>query len=152
MANENTDGHSESINNGIDSELITATLFPDHERLSFTPQLFGPSLMMQGESLVFRVHNHMTGRSHNGYWNFYKLSNGAFYMAPEKDELLHITWPSNGFDDVLTSDASGVVATMFALNYLLHEFGNKHLETMFWKLEDFARSHSERQKIFRAID
>lgn len=94
----------------------------------------------------------MTGRSHSGDWNFYELSNGGFYMAPEKDELLHITWPGNGFGDVLTSDASGIVATLFALNYLLHEFGNTHLETMFWKLKDFARGHPERQKIRRAVD
>lgn len=152
MANEYTDGHTESSNNGTDGEPITATLFPDYERLCFTPQLFGPSLMPSGEFLVIDVHDQMTRRSNSGYWNYYKLSNGGFYMAPEKAELLRIQWPGNGFDDMLTSDASGVVATLFTLNFMLHEFRAKHLETMYWKLEDFARGHPESQKIRRAID
>ena len=130
---------------------ITARLMPGYERFNFPPELFGSCSIQLGESLVFRTHNHMTGRSHSGYWNFYELSNGGFYMAPEKDELLHITGHGIGFDDVLTSDASGIVATLSALDCLILEFGNLHLETKYRKLKDFAQGHPESQKIFRVI-
>ena len=152
MTNKHADGRSESSYDGTDGEPITATLFPNYERLSFTPQLFGPYLVQSGEFSVIDIHDQMTRRSNSGYWNYYKLSNGGLYMAPEKDELLRIQWPGNGFDDLLTSEASGVVATLFTLNFMLHEFRAKHLETMYWKLEDFARGHPESQKIRHAID
>ena len=152
MANEHTDGRSKPIHNGMNGELITATLFPDYERPRFTYQLYGPNLMLSGEFSVGDIHDQMTGRGQSGYWNYYKLSNGGFYMAPKKDERLHITWPHSDFDDVLTSDASGVVATLFTLKFILVEFRDAHVEAMFLKLEDFARSHAESQKILRAID
>lgn len=130
---------------------ISTTLLTDYERLHGT-QLFGPTLTIQGELLVFDLHYHMTGGRNGCSWRSVEFSNGGFYMAPQTDELLHVTWHGNGFDDVLTSDASGIVATLFALNHLLHEFGTARLETMYWKLEDFARGHAESKKILRAID
>lgn len=152
MANKHTDGRSESSNNGTDGELITATIFPDHERVGFTYLLYGPNLMFSGEFSVGDIHDQMTGRDQSGYWNYYKLSNGGFYMAPKRDELLHITWPHSDFDGVLTSDASGIAATLFTLKFILAEFRDAHVEAMLLKLEDFARGHAESQKILRAID
>lgn len=129
---------------------ISATFLTDYERLHGT-QLFRPTLTIQGELLVCDLHYHMTGHHHN-YWGSVELGNGGFYMAPKSDELLHVTWPGNGFDGELTSDASGIVATLFALNHLLREFGTTRLETMYWKLEDFACGHGESKEILRAID
>ena len=152
MPTNHTLGTKKSVRKNKDCQTITAIIFPEYERLSFTPQLFGPELMLMGESLVFDLHNQMTGRSYSGHWEFYKLSNGGFYMAPEGNDLLRITWPGNRFDDVMSSDAAGIVMSLFALNIMAFEFHNSHLPAMVFKLEDFARGHAESSKIRKAID
>ena len=131
---------------------ISAKLCSTDERLSFTSQLFGPVLMSRGESLVLDVHNQMTGRIASGRWDYFTLTNDGLYMAPEKDELQPITWGGNGLDVVLTSDASGIVATLFALNIMHQEFGDWQPAVLFDLLEDFAREHAENKKIFRILD
>lgn len=130
---------------------ISAKLCTDDERLSFTSELFGLVLMLRGESLVLGVHHQMTGRISSGHWDYFKLTNHGLYLAPGKDELQPITWDPNGLDVVLTSDASGIVATLFALNTMHQEFGDWQSAVLFEYLEDFAREHAESQKIFRIL-
>lgn len=88
---------------------ISAKLCSNDERLSFTSELFGPVLMLQGKSLVLDVHKQMTGRNYSGHWHYFKLANDGLYMAPEKNEVHPITWGGNGLIEELTSDASSPV-------------------------------------------
>ena len=131
---------------------ISAKLCSNDERRSFTKELFGPVLMLQGESLVLDVHKQMTGHSYSGHWHYFKLSNDGLYMAPEKNEVHPITWGGNGLIEELTSDASGMVATLFALNAIHQEYGSWQPDLLFDLLQDFAREHAESQKIFRILD
>lgn len=128
-------------------EKITATLLYSDEQVNFSSLLFGSSLMDLGESFVYRKHEHLTGYHDSGDWHFYKLSNGGFYLAPKTDEHLNITFFDDDFVDVMTSDATGVVATMFVLDHLFDAFGDMHLFTMNGKLKDFALGHPEYLKI-----
>ncbi|EFL84201.2 hypothetical protein HMPREF0326_03252 [Desulfovibrio sp. 3_1_syn3] len=43
---------------------------------------------------------------HGGSWNFYKLSNGGFYMAPSKKRTYRILCNENEYDGTMTSDAA----------------------------------------------
>ena len=131
---------------------ISAKLCTNDERLSFTSELFGPVLMLQGESLVLDVHKQMTGRNYSGHWHYFKLTNDGFYMAPDNDEAQPIAWGGNGKVEELTSDASGIVATLFALNAIHQEYGAWQPDLLFDLLQDFAREHAECQKIFRILD
>ena len=131
---------------------ISAILCTNEERLSFTSELFGPVLKLQGESLVLEVHKQMTGHSYSGHWHYFKLSNDGLYMAPEKNEVHPITWGGNGLVEELTSEASGIVATLFALNAIHQEHGGWQPDLQFYWLQDFAREHAESRKIFRVLD
>ena len=131
---------------------ISAKLCTNDERLSFTSELFGPVRMLQGESLVLEVHKQMTGRNYSGHWHYFKLANYGLYMAPDNDEAQPITWGGNGIVEELTSDASGIVATLFALNAIHQEYGAWQPDLLFDLLQDFAREHAESQKIFRILD
>lgn len=134
------------------SHRISAILCSNDERRSFTSELFGPVLKLQGKSLVLDVHKQMTGRSYSGHWHYFKLSNTGLYMAPSKNEVHPITWGGNGLIEELTSDASGIVATLFALNAIHQKYGDWQPGVLFDSLWVFAREHAESEKIFRILD
>lgn len=93
-----------------------------------------------------------------GLWHFYELSNGGFYLAPNKTERMRVEVDGNGFDGAMSADAAGIVATLFALNHLValvYEEGGPELDKLsdhYYFLRDFALGHPEAVTILRAID
>ena len=67
---------------------VTRTLVPEDQRLAITEKLFGihGSRCELNPSFTFteRMSKDYTG----GYWEFYTLCNGGFYMAPSEDRHL----------------------------------------------------------------
>jgi len=131
---------------------IKATLIPEQERLNALPRFFGPKHMMLVENLVFAWMKNLVPSYGGGYWNFYELSNGGFYMSPDcKDEVQLIC--ENGFDGNLSTDAAGIVACTYALNELANNIDDNELFIdMYFKLKAFISGHKEIEKIYRAID
>ncbi len=133
--------------------LITSSLVSEDARLDFLPNFFGPRRMMRGESLVYDWLGTLSKDYRGGYWNFYKLSNGGFYMAPERSDKLRLIVEGNWFDDELSPDAAGIVATLFALSQLANEFQDERLIDLFYLLREYvAEGHPEGGLIFQAID
>lgn len=139
---------------------ITASLVPTELRPGFLPKFFG-SHFMKGEALVYSWLTNLCDDYNGGFWNYYTLSNGGFYMAPTLEcSTLRLSVSGNYFDDVMSPDAAGIVATMFAMNHLmaiLHEQANQHdlLEKIvdrYHFLRDYISSHPEGRMILRAID
>ena len=65
------------------AQTIIATLISgDQERLEALPRHFGP-LMMIFEDSVYQFMRHLCSEYNGAYWQFFELSNGGFYMAPE---------------------------------------------------------------------
>ncbi|WP_241199367.1 antirestriction protein [Ectopseudomonas oleovorans] len=62
---------------------IVATRVAEADRLRFLPTYFGPSMlrMLRGEALVFGWMGRLCAAYHGGFWHFYTLSNGGFYMG-----------------------------------------------------------------------
>lgn len=137
---------------------IVATRVAEADRLRFLPTYFGPSMlrMLRGEALVFGWMGRLCAAYHGGFWHFYTLSNGGFYMAPEHDGRLRIEVDGNGFAGELSADAAGIVATLFALNQLCAELaGTADADVMidrYHHLAAFASEHAEAATIYRAID
>ena len=61
---------------------LAAVLVDDEHRLDFLPTYFGPRLMMRGEALVYGWMRRLAEGYNGGFWNYYTLTNGGFYMAP----------------------------------------------------------------------
>src|ERR1022692_1022899 len=99
---------------------ISATLVGEAERLNFLPRFFGERFMLLGENAVFDWMGKLSEDYNGGFWNFYTLSNGGFYMAPAGRDVMQISVDGNGFDGTLSADAAGIVATIFALDYVTH--------------------------------
>lgn len=135
---------------------VVANLVAEGDRLSFLPTFFGQHLMMRGETLVFNWLDRLSEDYNGGYWHFYRLSNGGFYLAPDSDKSMRISVEGNGFDGEMSADAAGIVATFFALSQLTGavqgtEAGDTLIDRYFF-LRDFAAEHVEAGLIFRAID
>lgn len=134
---------------------VTASLVAESDRLSFLPEVIGPHFM-RFEALVYRWLSNLSQDYNGGFWNYYRLSNGGFYMAPDKDAALRLVVDGNAFDGELSSDAAGIVATLFALGQIAEEIqGTAEADAVidhYYCLREFASEHAESGLIFHAID
>ncbi len=87
-----------------------------------------------------------------GFWRFYALSNGGFYMAPEHPKRLTVAVEGNGYAGTMSADAFGIAVTIFALNYVAHEVADERLIDLYHQLLSYAAGHPESVEIFQAID
>ncbi len=152
-----TDQHTIDSNNFNDIEnseaTIKAILVPDNGRLSITANLFGFLFPMKLEPVIYHFAETLSEDYCGGYWAFYRLSNGGFYMAPDDDERFKVS-SMNGFEDTLTADALGISACLYAYSYL--SFGEgKFAESCaehYHRLLDYACEHPEAGVILQVID
>ena len=139
-----------------DKDKTVATLVKDSERLRFLPKHLG-RWMMKGENVIFSCMKKLSSDYNGGHWNFYELSNGGFFMAPSSDSQFNICVPGNQSESVVSPDAAGVIATLFALNqlmYIIPESSDdlENIVNFYYLLRDFAIEHQEKSKIMSAID
>jgi len=131
---------------------ITSTEIPNSERLNALPGYFGKS-MMKVEGAIYHYMTHLCSDYDGGYWSFYALSNGGFYMAPLSEEKQHIEWADNYFKGDMTADAAGIVACLFTYSHLSETTSeNETLVNRFHQLREYALDHPEAGLIFQAIN
>lgn len=123
-------------------------------RAEFVENAFGVDFPMTLEPTIYTIASSLSNEYKGGYWNFYQLSNGGFYMAPDDDSHYQVTSP-NGYEGQLSGDALGMVACLFTYSYIsfsqeafLADICAKHFH---W-LRDYAIRHKESKAILRAID
>lgn len=88
-----------------------------------------------------------------GYWQFYALSNGGFYLAPDSDRLFPVVC-ENGYEGNLSADALGITACLYAYSHLSFA-GDAFAETcarQFHWPRDYTMEHPEARDFLRAID
>lgn len=135
-----------------DSILVTATRVPDDQRMLFLPRVLGQNMQV-GETLVYDWMSELAPDYHGGFWVFYEISNGGFYMAPELDcETIRIRCAGNFYEGCMSPDAAGVVATLHALNDLAWKTRQARMIDLFHCLRNYAGDHAEGPEIFSAID
>lgn len=143
-----------------DNEMkIKASIVPEVERLAFLPKLFGPDAMIVAESMLYNCAQRLAPDDYsNGSWAYYLLSNGGGYAAPVEPQHFNLMVGSNGFEGGMSSDAAGIVFTLYVLNRLCFYFAERHVPTAekfvdhYHQLRDFAIEHKEASSILRAID
>ena len=132
---------------------ITANLVPESRRLSITATLFGVRFPLQLEPAVYQFAEFLSGDYRGGYWHFYRLSNGGFYMAPAGESRFAVS-AENGYEGELSGDALGVSACLYAYSHLSFgegDFGESCARHYHW-VRDFALGHAEAGAILAAID
>ncbi|MFP3554089.1 antirestriction protein [Paraburkholderia sp. SIMBA_049] len=130
---------------------LTAMRVPETKRVYILPRHFGRQLLM-GEAMVYQSLQSVCEAYSGGFWDFFELSNGGFYMAPRMEEPLRIQCEGNGFDGEMSCDAAGIVACMMAFNALAWQTREARFGGLFYQLSAFAAQHAEAASIFAAID
>ena len=132
---------------------IERTLIKDSNRTTHTAALFGFHFPLHVEPTVYAFADHLSSDYRGGYWAFYRLSNGGFYMAPDENKAFHIT-SENGFAGQLSADALGITACLYAYSHLSFSgmlIADACARQYHW-LRDYALDHPEAESIMAAID
>jgi len=153
--NNSTDGTSNSANgnNASESNAITRSLIAEASRMDATHTHFGLHFPLRLEPTVFNMAGMLSEQYQGGSWEFYALSNGGFYMAPEANTIFTVT-SENGFAGPMSGDALGITACLYAyshLSFAQNSFGELCGNHYHW-LREYALDHSEAGAIFAAID
>ena len=134
-----------------DSIVITAAEVSEAKRLDTLPKHFG-SRALKVESYIFNYLRELAPAYRGGFWHFYGLSNGGFYMAPGGDAL-RLEVLGNGFQGTLSAEAAGITVCLFAYSHLSFRCPEDEcFARYFHSLREYALSHEEQQAIFQAID
>jgi hypothetical protein len=129
--------------------MITRRLVPESQRLRFFPRIFGTKFLY-GERLIYAWARGLCPDYNGGFWHFYTLDNGGFYVAPDRKDPMRIVVDGNGYDGTMSADAAGIVITLFSLCRMAEHF--ESATDHFHALRDFASEHPEAGAIFAAID
>jgi len=132
-------------------EKITAQEVPESERLNCLPRHFG-RWMLHVENLIYDFMREMSPDYNGAYWRFFDLSNGGFYMSPDLNAERVRVQIENGYAGLMTADAAGITACLFALSHFSFAVKDDAITNHFHWLREYALNHPEASDIFRAID
>lgn len=128
---------------------ITVTKVADKDRLNFLPKHFTPAKMILVESAVYDFMGMLCEEYGGGFWDFYELSNGGAYMAPQGEGTVRLYSP-NGYSDEVSMETAGIIACLFAYSHL--SFKYSELGRHYHLLRDYAFSRPDAEPIIRICD
>ena len=132
---------------------VTRELVPEDQRMDVVEQLFGIAFPLQLEPVVYGITDQMAKDYDGGYWNFYTLSNGGFYMAPAEDKVFHVKC-QNMYEGDLSADALGIVACEYAYSNLPFSLSDvaREYARHYHLLREYVVEHPEVREILGATD
>jgi hypothetical protein len=133
---------------------VTRHLVPEDQRLSVTAELFGAHFPLQLEPVIYGITERMAEDYHGGYWHFYTLDNGGFYMAPDDDRVFAVSC-DNYFIGELSADALGITACLYAFSHCSFSRDERFGRLMadhYHRLRAYMFTHPEVAAILGAID
>lgn len=132
--------------------LIIRTQCPDELRLDF---LFNrvSKHFLQYEHATFAYMDEVCKAYTGGYWDFYDLSNGGFYMAlTDREEELPILGINNGFDGSMSPDTAGIAVSLIVQSRFAWKYQPEPYSQYYYALRDYAAQHEEAPSIFGFIN
>jgi len=133
-------------------EVITKTQVPESERLEFLPRFVG-KYFTNYESMVFdKLREASNGKYTGGYWEFYTLSNGGFYMELCQDEPLEMECIDNYYNGTMSAQAASIAVNLCVQNAFAWQVDAEKHSEHFYQLRTYASQHEEAAQIFAFID
>ena len=132
---------------------VTRELVPEDQRMDVVERMFGMAFPLQLEPVVYGITDRMAEDYTGGYWDFYTLSNGVFYMAPAEDRSFHVKC-QNMYEGVLSADALGITACLYAysnLSFSLSDIAREYARH-YHLLREYSMEHAEVREILGATD
>jgi len=135
------------------TNIITRQLVAEDQRTNVTADLFGVYFPLQLEPFIFSMASRLSEDYGGGYWLFYTLDNGGFYMVPDSDGKFQVASP-NGWEGFMSADAFGITVCLFAysnLSFGSGQFAETCAEQYHW-LREYMMDHAETRAILAATD
>lgn len=104
------------------------------------------------ESRVFNGLARLCQDYSGGGWQFYTLSNGGAFMAPDSDERWSLRNTLNGNDATLSSEAAGLTVCLLAWSHHACQTEHPRMTAHYYQLRDYALTHPECRGIMAIID
>lgn len=136
---------------------VTATLIAEGERMGALEAYF-PGLGLIMEMRVYGFMDRMCAAYKGAFWNFHRLSNGGFFMAPKlSQEQVDIAWDGNGYQGGMSPEAAGLCATMMAISHTSFAVDPASAKSAVLakraaQLWDYIGEHPEGGEIFAMLD
>lgn len=152
---KHNDHHNHSQKEPTGDQLLHATVMPDGMRISFWPQHFGTiPQWITLEPRIFAWMNRVCADYSGGIWQFYTLSNGGAFMAPDADR--NETWSLfnnlNGNGVEMSAEAAGIAVCLIEYSHHACRTECDAMTAHYYRLRDYALQHSEAHAILRIID
>ncbi|EOS9513257.1 antirestriction protein [Escherichia coli] len=134
---------------------LTVADVPDALRIHFWPQHFGtiPQWLML-EPRIFAWMDRFCADYSGGIWQFYTLSNGGAFMAPDADR--NETWSLfnnlNGHGVEMSAEAAGIAVCLIEYSHHACHTECDAMTEHYYRLRDYALQHPESSAILRIID
>jgi hypothetical protein len=139
------------IETEMEAPEITARKVRISKRLETLPRHFGRNFLAVERS-IFGTMRSVCPDYDGGYWEFWELSNGGFFMALPKSETYDLTIYANDFTGQLDGCSAGIVACLFVYSTLSFEPGMVRMADYFHWLRDYAAGLPTSETILAAID
>lgn len=134
---------------------IAATQVADENRIDFWPQHFGniPQWITL-ETHIFAWMDRLYADYSGGIWQFYTLSNGSAFMAPDDDsnEPWSLFNDMNGNSAAMSAEAAGIAVCLMTYSHHAMRTGCDAMTEHYYRLRDYALSHAECNTIMHIID
>ena len=136
---------------------IMSTLVADEDRPGFWPQHFGSiPQWITLEPHIFAWMDRFCADYSGGIWQFYTLSNGGAFMAPEPDEDNDEKWtlfnPINGNGAEMSAEAAGIAVCLMTYSHHAMRTECDAMTEHYYRLRDYALNHAECSAIMNIID
>lgn len=130
---------------------ITAALVTrDFDRMRCLPGIAG-SQAIKLEFAIYDLLRRISRDYNGGYWDYYTLSNGGFYMAPQTDQRFRLRC-DNHFEGEVCAMAAGLIACSMAYSLLSFQDGGERYAKQFYLLGDFIAQRGDAGVIHAALD
>lgn len=152
---KHNDHHNHSQKEPTGDQLLHATVMPDGMRISFWPQHFGTiPKWITLEPRIFAWMNRVCADYSGGIWQFYTLSNGGAFIAPDADR--NETWSLfnnlNGNGVEMSAEAAGIAVCLIEYSHHACRTECDAMTAHYYRLRDYALQHPEAHAILRIID
>lgn len=132
---------------------IIAVRVPDSQRMDVADEHFGIRFPLAVEPMIYQFAMQLASAYSGGYWHFYTLSDGGFFMAPNFTDTFEVM-ADNGYHGTMSAEALGITACLYAFSNLSFgkgNFGETCADHYHW-LYEFAMQHPSAGAIRAAID
>ena len=133
--------------------IITSVRASESHRMDIADEHFGIRFPLMVEPMIYQFATQIASSYAGGYWQFYSLSNGGFFMAPDIASTFEVI-ADNGYQGTMTAEALGITACLYAFSNLSFNegaFGQRWADH-YHRLLDYAMQHPGAKEIRAAID